>query len=125
MRRVRSLERVEPVGGSQVQVYATDLRARLENEHKLSMEIEEVYDEALMRLARAIALRHHVKGCLDRLSRHCEILCRSLSLSEQETRHVAMGAQLHDIGEIGISDEILFKPGPLTEEETASMRWRC
>jgi len=110
---------------AQVQVYATDLRTRLEDERKRRLEIEEVYDEALMRLAQAIALRHHEKGCLDRLSRYCEILCRSLSLSEQETRQIAMGAQLHDVGEIGIGDEILFKPGPLTEEETASMRWHC
>jgi len=110
---------------AQVQVYATDLRTRLEDERKRRLELEEVYDEALMRLAQAIALRHHEKGCLDRLSRYCEILCRSLSLSEQETRQIAMGAQLHDVGEIGIGDEILFKPGPLTEEETASMRWHC
>jgi putative two-component system response regulator len=110
---------------AQVQVYATELRTALESEHRRRLEIEDVYDEALMRLGQAIALRHHEKGRLDRLSHYCEVLCRSLSLSELETRQIAMGAQLHDIGEIGISDEILFKPGPLTEDETATMRWHC
>jgi diguanylate cyclase (GGDEF)-like protein/PAS domain S-box-containing protein len=31
-------------------------------------------------------------------------------------------AEFHDIGKVGISDNILFKPGPLTEEETFEMQ---
>jgi HD-GYP domain-containing protein (c-di-GMP phosphodiesterase class II) len=37
-------------------------------------------------------------------------------------RALLLGAFLHDVGKIGISDAILLKPGPLTEEEMASMR---
>jgi response regulator RpfG family c-di-GMP phosphodiesterase len=37
-------------------------------------------------------------------------------------RTLLLGAFLHDVGKIGIRDAILLKPGPLTEEETASMR---
>jgi HD-GYP domain-containing protein (c-di-GMP phosphodiesterase class II) len=35
---------------------------------------------------------------------------------------VRRGALLHDIGKMGIPDAILFKPGPLTEEEWEMMR---
>jgi HD-GYP domain-containing protein (c-di-GMP phosphodiesterase class II) len=36
--------------------------------------------------------------------------------------HIRRGALLHDIGKMGIPDEILLKPGPLTEEEWVIMR---
>ena len=39
-----------------------------------------------------------------------------------EMRHLILGALLHDVGKIGISDTILLKPGKLTEEEFAIMR---
>lgn len=37
-------------------------------------------------------------------------------------RSVRLGAMLHDVGKIGISDAILGKPGPLTPDEWAIMR---
>jgi len=37
-------------------------------------------------------------------------------------RSVRLGAILHDVGKIGISDAILMKPGPLTQEEWAVMK---
>ena len=37
-------------------------------------------------------------------------------------RSLILGAFRHDIGKIGISDTILLKPGPLTEEENMAMR---
>jgi len=40
-----------------------------------------------------------------------------LGLSEEELRDVEYASMLHDVGKVGVSDEILFKPGRLTEEE--------
>lgn len=45
-----------------------------------------------------------------------------LGLSLEEQRHVASVAMLHDLGKIGISHELLYKPGPLSPEETNTMR---
>ncbi|HEY4481428.1 MAG TPA: HD domain-containing phosphohydrolase [Candidatus Brocadiaceae bacterium] len=36
--------------------------------------------------------------------------------------HIRRGALLHDIGKMAIPDNILLKPGPLTEEEWTIMR---
>src|SRR5260370_8614467 len=41
---------------------------------------------------------------------------------EKEMRNIAMGAWLHDIGKLAISDAILLKPGPLTDEEREIMQ---
>lgn len=44
-------------------------------------------------------------------------LCRKLELTHRDTLAVEMGALVHDIGKIGIPDEILQKPGKLTTRE--------
>jgi diguanylate cyclase (GGDEF)-like protein/putative nucleotidyltransferase with HDIG domain len=46
-----------------------------------------------------------------------ERLCVALNLDEGQTLAVQIGALVHDIGKIGIPDEILQKPGPLTTRE--------
>ncbi|WP_438447507.1 HD-GYP domain-containing protein [Gorillibacterium sp. sgz5001074] len=45
-----------------------------------------------------------------------------LGLEESEITLLTMGATLHDVGKIRISDEILLKPGKLTDEEFTEMR---
>jgi HD-GYP domain-containing protein (c-di-GMP phosphodiesterase class II) len=49
-------------------------------------------------------------------------LARQLGCTEEEIIHVRRGALLHDMGKMGIPDEILQKPGPLTDEEWKVMR---
>jgi diguanylate cyclase (GGDEF)-like protein/putative nucleotidyltransferase with HDIG domain len=44
-------------------------------------------------------------------------LCRKVGLTHRETLAVEMGALVHDIGKIGIPDEILQKPGKLNTRE--------
>jgi putative nucleotidyltransferase with HDIG domain len=49
-------------------------------------------------------------------------LARIMGFEEKKLIHVRRGALLHDIGKIGIPDNILHKPGPLNKEEWNSMR---
>ena len=42
---------------------------------------------------------------------------RQMSLADDQLEILRLGALLHDIGKIGISDAVLRKPGPLTPEE--------
>lgn len=51
-----------------------------------------------------------------------EATARILGRSKEEVHLVRLGALLHDIGKISIPDEILQKPGPLTEDEWSVMR---
>lgn len=44
-------------------------------------------------------------------------LARSLELPEDRFNYLLLLAQFHDLRKVGIPDRILFKPGPLTEEE--------
>jgi putative nucleotidyltransferase with HDIG domain len=49
-------------------------------------------------------------------------LARVLGVDEDDLPAMARGALLHDIGKIGISDNILFKPGALTPQERETMK---
>jgi putative nucleotidyltransferase with HDIG domain len=50
------------------------------------------------------------------------VLARKLGVPENEIPAIARGALLHDIGKIGIPDNILRKPGTLTPEERETMK---
>jgi len=49
-------------------------------------------------------------------------LARALGMRGEELRDVRRGALLHDIGKMGVPDHILFKLGPLTDDEWEVMR---
>jgi PAS domain S-box-containing protein/putative nucleotidyltransferase with HDIG domain len=49
-------------------------------------------------------------------------IARTMGLPNEQLVHIRRGAILHDIGKIAVPDHILFKNGPLTEEEWAIMR---
>ena len=49
-------------------------------------------------------------------------ISRLLGMSNEETRQVEIAAALHDLGKIGVPDEILKKPSRLTPEEQIIMR---
>ncbi|KAA3604588.1 MAG: response regulator [Calditrichaeota bacterium] len=64
----------------------------------------------------------YTEGHCTRLAYYGELLANHLELSEEETKAVIQGAYLHDVGKVGVSDTILLKNGPLTDEEWVEMR---
>jgi putative two-component system response regulator len=59
----------------------------------------------------------YTRGHSDRVSRMSVKIGENLGLNEKELETLEYGALLHDIGKIGIKDEVLQKPGPLSFEE--------
>lgn len=49
-------------------------------------------------------------------------LATRVGLDAAETKGVVFGALIHDIGNLGVPETILLKPGPLTHEEADAMR---
>lgn len=62
---------------------------------------------------------------LDRMSRYSRIIAKTLAdkynLDDEYIEHIYMFSPLHDIGKIGIPDNILLKPGKLSDEERVIM----
>jgi putative two-component system response regulator len=83
-------------------------RSRLETVHKLSLAVE----------MRDQVTGHH----LSRMGAYCEEIARRMHLPDEECDVISLAAQMHDIGKIAIPDQILLKPGPLTEIERDQMK---
>jgi HD-GYP domain-containing protein (c-di-GMP phosphodiesterase class II) len=83
---------------------------------------------ASAKVAREISnLRDFETGAhLERMARFARIialeLAKSYHFSDEFVEHVYLFAPLHDVGKIGIPDQILMKPGKLTDAERAIMK---
>ena len=74
--------------------------------------------ETLLRLAKAGEYRDEETGNhVIRMARFARIIAETLGLDEIECESIELSAPMHDIGKIGIPDQILLKPGKLTVEE--------
>lgn len=58
-------------------------------------------------------LAHHGRS----VAGYCALTARELGLSPAEVERVALAGELHDVGKVGVADEILRKPEPLSTEE--------
>jgi putative nucleotidyltransferase with HDIG domain len=86
-------------------------------------ELEITYDQTLIALSAAVDARdQETEGHSVRVSKLTYRLGKHLGLPNDQLKSLERGALLHDIGKIGISDNILLKPGPLTQEEWYAMR---
>jgi putative two-component system response regulator len=95
---------------NRVQLTEVELRARL-----LAPTVASV-------LANAIEVRDSgMEGHTERLAALALELGRRSGITDADLEALELGAVLHDVGKIGIRDSILLKPGPLTEDERASI----
>ncbi len=90
---------------------------------KLNRDIEKTYFETISALALAVdAKDKYSHGHLDRVADHALMIGRRLGLDSEDLDTLRDGARLHDLGKIGIPDEVLKKDSGLTDEEWVIMR---
>ena len=112
---------LETLGGQAA--LAIDNATLFENLQRSNVDLALAYDATIEGWSRALDLREHeTERHSDRVTNMTINLARTLGLGEAELVHVRRGALLHDIGKMGVPDNILLKPGKLTEEEWMSMR---
>lgn len=86
--------------------------------YKLYMDMRHVSLSVIESLSKALdAKDSYTSGHVSRVEEYCVKLAESLDFSAKETENVRLASRLHDIGKIGISDDILNKDGKLTENE--------
>jgi response regulator RpfG family c-di-GMP phosphodiesterase len=98
-------------------------RALEEQKRKLESALVERGSVLAERLLGALDLRHHeTRAHCQRVCIYARMLAGAMGLVEPRLTEITQGALLHDLGKIGVPDEILLKPGPLTPEEWSIMR---
>ncbi|MBQ8413139.1 MAG: HD domain-containing protein, partial [Lachnospiraceae bacterium] len=96
--------------------YISRRKIRKLQQHK--KEYQDILDQSLKTFAKTIDAKDtYTNGHSLRVAMYSRELAKRLGLSEWEQERIYYVAMLHDIGKIGIPDNILNKPGKLTEEE--------
>ena len=85
-------------------------------------DLERAYDTTLEGWSRALDLRdRETEGHSKRVTEMTVALAQALGISKAELVHIRRGALLHDIGKMGVPDEILRKSNQLTEQDWVIM----
>ena len=88
------------------------------NRKKAEADLLEAYDTTLEGWASALELRDkETENHSRRVTELTLALAEAMGIQGKELVHIQRGAILHDIGKMGIPDEILRKPGKLTDAE--------
>jgi diguanylate cyclase (GGDEF)-like protein len=111
-----ALEQARAAGGHQAAVFAGD-----DDDEAAGLELG--HGDVIAALASALQERdrytgEHSESVVDLTAKVGE----SLALDSEEIGRIRTGALLHDIGKVGVPDEILHKPGPLDDAEWEIMR---
>ncbi|GAB4334661.1 MAG: response regulator [Desulfobulbaceae bacterium] len=80
--------------------------------------IESIYRLTLAAEYKDVETRHHIR----RVGLYTRELAETIGMDREFVDTIFYSAPIHDIGKVGIPDEILLKPGNLTPEETAVMQ---
>lgn len=80
--------------------------------------VQATFQETVKSFAHALEAKDkYTQGHSEKVTIYSELICDALNLPEEEAEKICLAAQLHDIGKIGIVEDLLNKPGRLTEEE--------
>ena len=94
-----------------------------DRQRSLLQELANANEETLLGLVSALDLReHNTRLHSQRVREYTELIANRLGVDEKTKLEIGFGALLHDVGKIAVPDQILLKPGKLTDQEWSEMR---
>jgi putative two-component system response regulator len=95
-----------------------EVRKKTEQVLEISRAVITTQKEIILKLGDVVETRsHETAHHVQRVSEYAELLSRLAGLSEEDSQRIRLASPRHDVGKIGISDQILNKKGSLTEDE--------
>jgi len=125
MTRSKSFEQsIAPTGSSQeVDALTESFNTMMQSVLAAEAETRSAYVGAIRALAMALDARDpYTAGHSERVSAISVAIGRHMGLDDEQLDVLRLGALLHDIGKIGVSDHVLRKPGALTPEEFEAIK---
>jgi diguanylate cyclase (GGDEF)-like protein len=99
------------------------LRHANEEVRAASAEIAKLNDELFLTIGKIVDARDpYVSGHASKVAEYAVAIGKDLGLSGERLKHVQQAALLHDIGKLGIPEQILFKPDKLTDAEYETVK---
>jgi len=103
--------------------FADDLNKTILELKSANQELQGAYLDTIHRLVLAAEYKDEDTGAhIVRMSRYSALIAAKLGLPGEEVQNIQYAAPMHDVGKIGIPDNILMKPGKLTDEEFDFMK---
>lgn len=119
---VEPTRELSPADLDLLKVMAQQCSSALEN-LRLHLDLQGAYDHAIDMLADIAEFKDKTTGQhIHRIDNYTRLVAVELGVSEAEAELFGKASRLHDVGKIGIPDEILRKRGKLTDEEFAIMK---
>lgn len=95
-----------------------ELRAAIARLERAERDIRQSREETIKRLAIAAEFRDNLTAKhIQRMSQYCAVLARRYGLDADRCELIRIASPMHDIGKLGTPDQILLKPGKITDEE--------
>ena len=89
-------------------------------------QLEQWYDDTVEALGSALELKDaETRDHCQSVTAFCISIAKSMPVPDTYLPILARAAFLHDIGKMAIPDRLLYKPGPLTDDEKHVMRKHC
>ncbi|MBI4317181.1 MAG: HD domain-containing protein [Chloroflexi bacterium] len=105
-----------------VLLLANQISPAFENQ-MLAEQLKRGYMETIEALVMAIEAKDgYTRGHSEQVIKYAVAIANEMGLPAEQVEDIRVGAVLHDIGKIGVSEAIINKPGPLTDEEWRLMR---
>lgn len=100
-----------------------DNKLLFEEVNRKTIELEEAHFDSIKALAEALETKDvYTMGHSDRTMNYAMAIAERLGLSKKEREALKYAAIFHDVGKIGVREDILNKPGKLTEDEYGEMK---
>jgi putative nucleotidyltransferase with HDIG domain len=118
------------LSGEEYTEYDRDIMTFISNSIGIGMEnvrlmeqLQVTYVATLRSLIQILEAKDpYTRGHTERVASYSMALANRLRLAPDDLRRILFGSLLHDIGKMGLRDEIINKPGPLSAEEWVQMK---
>jgi diguanylate cyclase (GGDEF)-like protein len=112
----RATDSAEPV------VYDDEVAGSIDPAERLARARRRSHRAVVLALAEAVDARYaDTKEHSENVAQLAVSLAQVLGLSDEAVRAIGLAAQVHDVGKIGVRDEVLLKEGPLSPDERRLM----
>jgi putative nucleotidyltransferase with HDIG domain len=116
--RLDEAERLAAANRRQLERYAADLRESYRRERARAQQLRRSYKATVRALSNAVEARDAYTGQhAERVAAYGLAIARAAGMDVSEKPQLEFGFLLHDIGKVGVPDEILFKPAELSDAE--------
>ncbi len=90
---------------------------------QLYEQLHRAHQDVVYKLSHATKFKDpETQNHIIRVGLYCEVMAKALKWNAEEVETIRLASPMHDIGKVGIPDNILQKPGPLDDDEWVTMK---